>query len=111
MTAESTAPRLRAVPDHGPYIAAVAAPDGIRFTTTAETRDELVSRLADYVRENARVQLWPGDALRVRAFLHLGDLEAAVAHYFARVGERWDEEWLVAAQVVESGEMPLARSA
>ena len=110
MTAESTAPRLRVVPDHGPYVAAVAAPDGIRFAAGAATRDELVDRLAEYVRDNARVQLWPADALRVRALLHLGDLEAAVAHYFARVGERWDEEWLVAAQVGAS-EVPLAKSA
>ena len=110
MTANTPAPWLHAVPDDGPYVAAVAAPDGIRFTATAASRAELVSRLADYVREHARVQLWPGDALRVRALLHLGNLEGAVAHYFARVGERWDEEWLVAAQV-EPGEVPLALSA
>ncbi len=110
MTAESVAPRLRVVPDHGPYIAAVAAPDGIRFTAAATTRDDLVSRLADYVRDNARVQLWPADTLRVRALLHVGELEAAVELYFDRVGERWDEEWLVAAQV-EPGTVPLALSA
>lgn len=111
MTAESIPLTLRAVPGDGPYVAAVAALDGIRFTAAAPTRDELVRRLAEYVRENARVQLWPADALRVRALLHLGEIEAAVAHYFARVGGRWDEEWLVAAQVADAGALPLARSA
>ena len=110
MTAESTAPWLHAIPDDGPYIAAVAAADGIRFATTAATRGELVSRLAEYVRDHARVQLWPADALRVRALLHLGDAEGAVAHYFARVGERWDEEWLITG-VVESGRSEATRLA
>ncbi len=110
MTAEKTASSLRDTTDRGPWIAAVHAPDGVRLTVAAPTRDELVSRLAEYVRDNARLQLWPADALRVRALLHLGELDAAVAHYFARVGERWDEEWLVTAQVA-AAEQPLARSA
>ena len=110
MAAENTTPNLRSLPDPGPYVAAVHAPDGVRFATAAATRGELVSDLAEYVRDNARVQLWPADALRVRALLHLGELEAAVAHYFARVGERWDEEWLIAASAY-GGAVQLARSA
>jgi hypothetical protein len=28
-----------------------------------------------------------------------GDLDAAITHYFATVGRRWDEEWLVTAAI------------
>lgn len=110
MTAEQTASSLRDLPDHGPWIAAVFAHDSVRFVTAAPTRHELVLRLAAYVADNARLQLWPADALRVRILLRAGELDAAVALYFECVGERWDEERLVTAGV-EAGAEQLARSA
>jgi hypothetical protein len=81
------------------FCAVVHGVDAIRFGATARSRDELTSRLADYVAERLDDQLWAGDAACVRALLADGQREAAIAAYFAAVGQRWDEEWLVTTVV------------
>lgn len=75
------------------------AADGPQFTAVAACPEALAHRLAEYVRRKHEAQLWPADAARVRALLDAGELDAAVTMYFERVGERWDEEWLVTAQI------------
>jgi hypothetical protein len=77
------------------HVALVYAPDGVRLAVACRTAGALARRLSRYVLEHATHQLWPDDAERVRLLAKRGKLEAAVAHYFARVGERWDEERLV----------------
>lgn len=52
-------------------------------------------RLGEYVRDNARYQLCPGDADRVLALLAADRAQDAVDLYFAATGERWDREELV----------------
>jgi hypothetical protein len=78
-------------------MAVVHTRDRVRFTAFASRRDELIERIARYVRESAADVLWADDAASVRDFLAAGDLDAAITHYFATVGRRWDEEWLVTA--------------
>lgn len=77
------------------YSAIVWAPDGIRVAAACRTEHALLQRLARYALRHAGQQLWSADAQRVQSLADRGDLEAAVAHYFLRVGDRWDEECLV----------------
>jgi hypothetical protein len=82
------------------HVALVHAPDGVRLAVSRRTSDALVRRVGRYVLEHASHQLWPDDAEHVRLLMRRGRFEAAVAHYFARVGERWDEERLVRVRVI-----------
>lgn len=92
-------PKREDLEERATQVAAVIAHDGVRFTTAAPTRDALNQALAEYVSERAPEQLWPTDAEAVREFLSLGDQRAAIDCYFAAVGDRWDEEWLVITDV------------
>ena len=80
-------------------LAAVVSPDGVRFTAAAADRASLYERLSAYVAEHAARQLWAEDAVIARLEQHRGDHQAAVTHYFASVGRRWDLEWLVVSEV------------
>ena len=94
------------------YVALVQASDGVRLSTVTSTRAELVRQLADYVRERSAMALWEADSRRVQLLLHEGRLARAIREYFERVGNRWDEEWLVTTRIrVEpqgSGDRPAA---
>ena len=90
--------RAQAAPEEV-MMAVVHTRDRVRFTAFASRRDELIERIARYVRESAADVLWAHDAASVRDFLAAGDLDAAITHYFATVGRRWDEEWLVTAAI------------
>ena len=81
------------------HVAVVYGPNDVRYVTAAESRAALAVRLADYVRRHAENQLWPDDACRLRRLLAARRFEAAVEHYFASVGGRWDEERLVIESV------------
>ena len=81
------------------YVAAVIATDGIRFATAGHTRDEVLSAVATYVRERSAVQLWPDRARLVRDYLDRGECEAGIGAYFATVGDRWDQEWIITMEV------------
>lgn len=80
-------------------LAAVVSPDGVRFTAAAVDRASLYQRLSAYVDAHASRQLWAEDAVVARLERERGDHEAAVTHYFASVGRRWDVEWLVFSEV------------
>jgi hypothetical protein len=95
-------PVLRHIKPAGPagaetFVAVVHAPDGIRLAAMADSRAELVRRLAEYVRRRATHVLHAEHARHVRALLARGELEVAVEAYFRLVGGRWEEEWLVTA--------------
>jgi hypothetical protein len=81
------------------YVAVVHAVDGVRFTTAAGSRRELVHRVAEYVQRWGGYVLRPDHARHLRGLLARGEWEAAVELYFALVGKRWDKEWLVTAVV------------
>ena len=81
----------------GLFVAVVHASDGVRFAEVADSRPQLVRRLAEYVRRRAGHQLRADHARHVGGLLARGELEAAVEVYFRLVGKRWDEEWLVTA--------------
>lgn len=87
-------------------VAVVLNADGVRFTAVAESREASVRRVAEYVERRLDVHLWPDDAACVRALLDAGDHDAAVTRYFERVGDRWDDEWLVTAPVADEGDVP-----
>lgn len=87
------------------HVAVVYALNDVRHVTAATSRAALAARLADYVRQHAANQLWPGDARRLRRLLAARRFEAAVEHYFASVGGRWDEERLV-IEAVDLGPKP-----
>lgn len=72
----------------------VRAPDGVRFAVSGQSLDEVMSAVAEYVRERFRDVLWPRDARHVGELIARRDAYAAVAAYFALVGSRWDEELL-----------------
>jgi hypothetical protein len=80
-----------------PVAAVVCSWDGVRFSASASTQAALRSMIAEYIRRHADTQLWPDRAREVRALLDSGALKAGIDLYFARVGQRWDEEWLVMA--------------
>ena len=79
------------------FVAVVHAADGLRLQAVAESRAELVRRLAEYVRRRAAHVLRAEHARHVCGLLARDELEAAVEVYFGLVGECWDEEWLVTA--------------
>jgi hypothetical protein len=81
------------------FVGVVHSVDGVRLIVAADTRRTLVEELAEYVREHGDHALRPHHARHVRGLLARGELEAAVEAYFALVGTRWDEEWLVTAVV------------
>jgi hypothetical protein len=77
------------------HVAVVYGVNEVRYLTAAASRAALAVRLAAYVRQHAANQLWPVDARRLRRLLAARQYEAAVEHYFASVGGRWDEERLM----------------
>jgi hypothetical protein len=87
------------------HVAVVYVLNEVRYVTAAATRAALAVRLAAYVRRHAGAQLWPDDARRLRRLLAARRFEAAVEHYFASVGDRWDEERLV-IEAVDMGSWP-----
>lgn len=81
------------------FVGVVHGVDGVRLIVAADSRRELVTQLAEYAREHGDHALRPDHARHLRGLLARGELEAAVELYFALVGKRWDEEWLVTAVV------------
>ena len=99
---------LQANPKQALYIAVVHAADGVRFSAVAESRYELVHRIADYVRQWGGYLLRPDHARHLRGLLARGEWEAAVELYFGLVGKRWDKEWLVTAVAATDGRRSVA---
>jgi hypothetical protein len=85
------------------FTATIRASDGVRFTATSATRELLMREIAAYVVSRCDYVLWAADACRVHAFIDTGEPDAAINLYFARVGERWDEERLELASHPSSG--------
>jgi len=81
------------------HIAAVHANGGIRAIAAGWTEDQAVRRVAGYVRQNADQLLWPPESHQVHMLLDRGRLQEAIDFYFARVGGRWDREFLHTAVV------------
>src|SRR5690349_16616567 len=94
---------LPAKPKQALYIAVVHAADGVRFSAVAESRYELVLRIAEYVRQWGGYLLRPDHARHLRGLLARGEWEAAIELYFALVGKRWDKEWLVTSVTATNG--------
>ena len=76
------------------FTATVHAADGEVFVASASSRVTLVEQVAHYVRERCDHVLWPSAAAEVRSLIDGGLFHAAIATYFANVGQRWDAEWL-----------------
>lgn len=74
--------------------AVVHAADGIRFVAIATCSAHLATQIVEYIRTRCDDVLWPPAAREVRALMAGGKLYAAIALYFAQVGDRWDEERL-----------------
>jgi hypothetical protein len=85
------------------FVGVVHAADGVRFAAATTARRDLVCQLAEYARERAEYALRPDHARHLQGLLARGETEAAVELYFALVGERWDEEWLVTTVVATDG--------
>ena len=107
-TEPARAESLPVTPEHALFIAVVHAADGVRFSAVAETRYELVHRIADYVRQWGGYLLRPDHARHLRGLLARGEWEAAVELYFGLVGKRWDKEWLVTAVTTTDGHRNVA---
>ena len=95
-------------PKQAMYIAVVHAADGVRFSAVAESRYEIVHRIADYVRQWGGYLLRPDHARHLRGLLARGEWEAAIELYFGLVGKRWDKEWLVTAVATTDGQSNVA---
>jgi len=95
-------------PEQTLYIAVVHAADGVRFSAVANSRYELVHRIADYVREWGGYLLRPDHARHLRGLLARGEWEASIELYFGLVGKRWDKEWLVTAVTTTDGRRDVA---
>ena len=96
-------PKARAL-----FIAVIHAADGVRFTAAADSRHELVHRIADYVRQWGGYLLRPDHARHLRGLLARGEHEAAIELYFGLVGKRWDKEWLITAAATTDGRRGVA---
>ena len=90
------------------FLAIVHAADGVRFSAVAESRYDLVHRIADYVRQWGGYLLRPDHARHLRGLLARGEWEAAIELYFGLVGKRWDKEWLVTAVTTTDGRRDVA---
>ena len=93
----------------GTHIAIVRGPDGVWFCASASDDTELSARLVAYIDSRCDDVLWPADATEVRRLIDARREDDAIAAYFANVGQRWDEEWLVrrTAGAYPSGERHL----
>ena len=94
--------------DQALFLAVVHAADGVRFSAVADSRHELVHRIADYVRQWGGYLLRPDHARHLRGLLARGEWEAAIELYFGLVGKRWDKEWLVTAVATTDGRREVA---
>jgi hypothetical protein len=77
----------------------------VRFVACAPSPEGLVAQIAGYVAERYEFMLWPRIAAQVRALIDAANPTAAIALYFAHVGERWDEERLE----LDGVSLPVAR--
>lgn len=93
------------------FVAVVSTFDAVRFSAAAMTRHDLVEQIAEYVRRNAHEQLWPAHAAEVCVLIDTGLLEPAIERYFALVGERWDDEWLVTTTCVPTARPDISTNA
>ena len=107
-TGPTRAESLPTSPEHAVFVAVVHAADGVRFSAVAESRYELVHRIADYVRQWGGYLLRPDHARHLRGLLARGEWEAAIELYFGLVGKRWDKEWLVTAVATMDGRRNVA---
>ena len=74
--------------------AVIHAADGVRYIATAQCPAELAAQIVTYILGRCDNALWPPVAANVRALVADDRPYAAIALYFAHVGERWDEERL-----------------
>jgi hypothetical protein len=81
------------------HIGAVIGEDGLRFAAVERSASQVRTAVAEYVAARAALTLWPNDAAVVSRCLTKGELDLAIDRYFAAVGERWDREWLITADV------------
>jgi len=77
------------------YTAIVHDATCVLFTAVAGTRTALIEQVAEYVRRSAYDLLWGADSVHVETLIRTGQPEAAIEHYFACVGQRWDDQWLI----------------
>ena len=92
MMTASTLADVQSQPRH--LTAVIHAADGIRFVATATCPTHLATQVTDYIRARCDDVLWPPAAREVRALIDSGKPYAAIALYFAHVGDRWDDERL-----------------
>jgi hypothetical protein len=76
------------------FTAVVHDAHGVRFVATAHSPRELEAHVVDYIRERCDYVLWSRVAANVRELIARDRKDAAIAVYFANVGQRWDSEWL-----------------
>ena len=76
------------------HVAIASGPDGVHFVAIGGDEQEVTSQLVDYVLLRCEFTLWASDAEEVRALLDAGRNADAIDTYFARVGTRWDAEYL-----------------
>jgi len=76
------------------HVAIASGPDGVYFVAIGGDEQEVTNQLVDYVLLRCEFTLWPDDANEVRSLLDAGRNADAIETYFARVGTRWDAEYL-----------------
>lgn len=76
------------------YAAVVHTIEDVQLLTAGTSLEEVTGHLARYVGAKADHMLWPRDGQRVRRLLDEGRESEAGELYFARVGERWEREYL-----------------
>lgn len=84
------------MPDGGvvTITAIVYSADGIRFLASGMSHEAVAGRIAEYVRDRCDDVLLADAASEVHTMFELGNIDGAIATYFKRVGERWEEEHL-----------------
>ena len=75
-------------------VAIVHSRDGVHLVATGP-EEAAFAQVGEYVRSRAEHQLWPHQAAQLQELLAQGRVRDAVEFYFARVGDRWDQEYLV----------------
>jgi hypothetical protein len=76
------------------FTAVVHAADGIRFVGSARCPEHLTAQICEYIGSRCDEVLWPTVGRQVRDLIRDRQPYAAIALYFAAVGDRWDDERL-----------------
>jgi len=77
----------------GLHVAVIHTPSSINLVAVAASRAVVLEQIAEYVRDQAGLQLGSAEKSVLHGLLAADEVEPAIRFYFER-GGRWEQEWL-----------------